>query len=506
MLGRLALPCQVIGEAADGAAGLELICEKQPDIVITDIKMPLLDGVEMICQAIKRGIKSKVLVISGFDDYQYVRNAMKNGANDYLLKPISSGLLEKSIQQIMDQIEQERGKEMFLNDMQEQLKLKTADIQELKLEKLLAGDLGSEAEFHKIQRVIHKDSCFSVAIIENNQENLIKDSSSYKQLLKTVKEEIYEFCVLNQTLAVVARYKKQIVMIASHKDQADLELVYQELLRYATNKGRTASISVSSLGTELQQLNAYYGQAHLASACKIYIDRSQKLMNYSDLSTMTSSMNQIKGDVNSKIYQLVNVVELCDRKLVQQQAEELLTLLYEHRIPSYKILEVMETLVNTLDKMIVDLGSYQNADTVDLQFLEGVYNFNLYKQWCRKELENRLNYLQEIRRERNKKIVEQVRQYIHKHYMETLTLTDLADHVNLSPNYLSEVFRKEVGQTFIKYLINYRMQEAKHLLQNTDYKIYQVAELVGYKEVISFNRAFKNTVGLSPKEYGNRMK
>lgn len=477
----------VVGEASDGESGMELIIKENPDIIITDIKMPIINGVEMITHLKNMNIKGKFLVLSGFDDYEYVRNVMKNGACDYLLKPINKVELKASLDQI---------KNLIKNEHKDEHKI-FQDKSNQAIKNILDG-------FNKDVFEVIREKNYCVLIIENTNINFLYENK--KQDISDIQEFINLYCDNKKISYCYNLCENHILLIISFKNDTHKLLFCKELSNSIKLRYPSIYISVSSLGKGIGNINDLYQQANKMSLYKIYNseDCISFFENFSLLNN--SSIKKLQYNINILYQNIIGFTDVCDREKCINEINMMLDLLYNYMVNSKQIIKVLEKMFSKIDHTVLELNDYENKFNINISKLVLAKDLKEYKNFVAYLINERINFIEFFKSEHDKKIIDKAKQYVQENYSFQITLTDVANYVNLSPNYFSEVFKNETGQTFIKYLITYRCQKAKELLKNTDLKIYEVAEMVGYKEVVSFNRAFKNTIGISPKQYTNNIK
>lgn len=220
-------------------------------------------------------------------------------------------------------------------------------------------------------------------------------------------------------------------------------------------------------------------------------------------STFTITEKNIINDILNKV---VNYVDVMNFKEVNSSMNELFTICKDEKIqPAFikkslcKMIDLCRIKIDDFDKACA-----QNdfASSIDIkEYIMCMVDFKKSIKMISKWFESVIKEMKTIKDGRGDRVIEYAKEYIKENYKNNISLTDVADKVYLNANYLSEVFKKKVGKKFIDYLVELRIEESKRLLKKPGIKIYEVANEVGYKEHVSFNRAFKRIVGMSPKEY-----
>ncbi|QAA34443.1 response regulator [Clostridium manihotivorum] len=388
VIGRLFEHHEVIADFANGATALEYLKENHYsiDLVVTDIKMPVMSGIELIKRA-HETLKEVPLfiVLSGYDEFTYVRDSMKAGAFNYLLKPIRSEELTDIIKEVEAKLQTNEKNNKVFNKSIEVLK-----------------------------RDFFKNVLFSNKDIASIKENLLVDN------IQLDEEYFYKMIIAKRDQEDSDIIKKFIGRVIKCNNKFEYSFFnYKDLIYiifYYRNKENKKVDSV------MQIIDS---EADLFLECKksVYVtEATDKVWKLRENSSLAKKMIEEFKDSSAKKYFLSN---------------------------QDKLLEVLDNDT-----------SGRNSSTITLA----------------------VNYIKE-------------------NYTKNITLKDVADEVFLSQNYFSELFKRETGEGFYDFLSNYRIKKAKELLITTNLKIYEIAQLVGYNDSITFGRAFKKLTGVTPNNY-----
>lgn len=390
LIKRLFSEHEVVSDFQNGLLAFEYLKENQVDIVITDIKMPVMMGNELIEKVMRTLDKPPLfIVLSGYDEFSYVRDTMKAGAFNYLLKPINDEDLTKVINEAESKVEENKNTSVILNKSIEVLK-----------------------------RDFFKQILFSNVNINSNID---------KKLLDNIQiNENYFYKMI-----IIQRDKKEDINLINKFIKSIIEK-YDDLEHISFN----------------YESNTYI---------LFFFDNTIRLDSdkiYSDIITLSN--NFIEN--NKNVY-------------IMQETDKVWEL--REQVKNFK--KIKSSLHGEIRAKQYFLKNSGNGSSNDDEKLE------------------RSNLV----------AVKLAKQYIMENYNKNITLKDVADNVFLSQNYLSELFKREVGEGFYEFLSMYRISVAKNLLVTTNLRIYEIAESIGYNDPVTFGRAFKRLTGYTPNGYRN---
>ncbi|MCQ2012143.1 response regulator [Clostridium butyricum] len=385
---------EVIASFQNGALTLEYLQDhsEKVDLVITDIKMPVMTGIELIENSIKELDKSPLfLVLSGYDEFNYVRDTMKMGAFNYLLKPIKRDELKKILKEA-----EERISEIKSND-----------------------------------KIIDK----SIEILKKDFFKNILFSS--KELNKKVENPLLENLQLNEN------YQYKMIVLNKKVDSSILYGFIKEIMDVHKD------IEYSSFG--------YNNSIYI-----IFYINTKTNNNYNDIFEFIVNKSECFIELNISVYILDDTDKIW--KLREQS-------------------KLVKKMKENVDESLNVKKYYLTQD----ERLKEILNSDL------KDINNNIT------------VIKLAKDYIINNYNKNISLKDVADEVYLSQNYLSELFKKEIGEGFYDFLSKYRIKKAKEILLTTNLKVYEIAQMVGYNDSITFGRAFKKITGTTPNNFRNNI-
>ena len=210
----------------------------------------------------------------------------------------------------------------------------------------------------------------------------------------------------------------------------------------------------------------------------------------------------ISYDLEPMVSRVVHSLELCNYIQAKQVMEQIFLDLSYCRPEKFR--KYMHNLIEMLSMRVRDFGSVLASDGQGYQYYVDYMNtYRELKTFMNSLLQETVEYIKSEKEKKSKKRIELAKAYIEEHYREPITLNDIADHVELNASYFSNLFKMETGMNFSEYLLNIRMEQAKKLLRDPTIKVYEIGNMVGYEDAVSFGRAFKKKFNMSPKDYRN---
>lgn len=466
--------------AMDGQGALEITKNNPIDIMITDIKMPRMDGIMLIQHLQELEQKPSLIILSGFDDFEYARAAINYKVNDYLLKPINRTELFQSLTKVVKELE-------FKNESENQ---RLNEYRTSQLNYLLLNPNIEKDEIKKIceeLQIQEYEKGYYVGIVENKRG--VEDVEYLFQLRKQCRTEA------SQMISFYDKNKHLVVMIPAGPLFENIKLFFQE------NKYDQFSFAVSEKLMEIKQLKVGYEQASQAHKYRFLFPRKQVLL-YDDVKRKPKNPQLPVATIN-KISNMLGTERERELKLT------LLELFDFDEIASFDI-TYMESLselmnANVFDSFFNKLGNESIEIFRLYNYVGDLYHFQDFHDYyyAVEDLIMRLHeYVKQIKSVYSEqKYMEKAIQYIEENYYKDLNLAVVSNYVSLNYSYFSHSFKEYTGHNFVDYLKKVRIREAKKLLVNTDHKVFEISDMVGYKNPKQFARVFRELEGISPKEY-----
>ena len=501
-----------VEQAEDGEQALEIALRFKPHIVLTDIRMPFMDGLELAERLKVQLPQTKVIILSGHDEFEYAQEAIKAGVMDYILKPVHAAglkeLMEKA-RQLLD-IELEEKEKLY------KLKIQLHQSLPLLKDKFLVSLVNNSVSEHELEKRLEYLEIqflwqsFIVCVSEIDNLNVLAESKSAEDT------ELLMFSFLNISSELIGSsgivfndFNSRQIIIYNYlydNEHPDLNGLYEILETIRNNMSKYFNITVTAgIGREVQSpkdLHISYKDALHVLDYKVVMGKN-RIYDIKDLGYRKSEIHYPIDSIN----ELLSKIKLEDMEAVAQSTEKFFgELLEKKNITSDNIKIIMSELINGAQKIIMEIKD-ESKEPVDLDF--GIYE-EIGKYETLEEMKTVVfRYLTGInktihaaRNSRNLQIINRAKQYIDKNYkQDDLSLNQIAAIVSVSPGYLSILFRKETNQTFIEYLTMVRMEKAKELLKTSTLKSYEVAYNVGYSDPHYFSLSFKKYTGVTPSDY-----
>ena len=494
------------GEATDGEIALSMIHEIKPDILITDIKMPFMDGLQL-AQAIKQTQPwIKIIILSGHDEFDYAKKAISIGIEDYLLKPFTPEELITSLNKTAAQSDKERKQLSDISKMKEELKSKEALIKKDFLNNLVHGEADtnnlmqkcSELGINLISRY-YKVLISRIESISGNNQNQQEACSLLNSYSSAINEAVSFF---HHTNLLVCIFKG-----SSQNELDDNIFRAAETISHIATKNEDCTVltAIGKTVEHLSQLKVSYDDAKKILEANRQ-NKENRIISSDDLAEISlSENNETLLDIKEGD-PLVDKLKYAAKGDVQSIIEESMELIKKNPeqfsvFASYLLVD----LIFAVSKLVEKLGG--NIKELKPEILQRKFIDEAVSDEARftKTLEQVLNFALEFRDSKvtgkYADVILKAKRFIEENYADqNTTLTTVAEAVCLSPNHFSTIFSQECKTTFIEYLTNVRLENAKRLMRETDMKGYDIAYECGFSDPHYFSYIFKKNTGLSPRE------
>lgn len=483
----------VCGEAANGEEALKEIVRLQPSLVLMDIRMPKLYGLEVIEQAKNQGFSGNFVVLSGYSDFKYAQTAMKFGVKYYLTKPMDEEELESVVKEVYASIQGKRQKkkddEFFRRKSKKEILLDIVKGQ-IRYELFNLADLNLEAEQYQI------------VVYENFQIGEVELPYQFADMFMVADSG-------NNSFEHFMAEEKNVLLL---KGNFAIEKFKRFLRHYesAPQKGSpldTLFISYGSIVEQIQELPTSYQQAAALLGRRFFCEKGQHVLGYADLPE--EQEEKVTFD-NAKVEQycnrLTDYLQTFNRRKVQEILRDLEKYLYraEADISAVKLfatdlyLRVKETMNHRYNAADLPFDSNQDA----IAFIGDQCYLYEITDYFAEQFEEVMSSIGNSSRD---SVLDDILYYIEHNYPSNLKLEGIAALFGYNSSYLGKIFNKTVGESFNSYVDQVRIKHAIALLVENKHKVYEIAELVGYKNVDYFHKKFKKYVGESPAEYRKKL-
>ncbi len=505
---------EIIAEASDGQEAFDLCMKHLPDILLTDIRMPFMDGLEVAAKLKEHGNNLKVIIFSGVQDFGYAKSALDISAEGYILKPLEVKELTQVVDRVVKKIANEKLMVERVHQLKQQLHENFGAAREKFLKNLVLGayqkaeTINEKLDYFK--NPIRSEEPVAVAVLQVDE--YAKKTEHYaeeeKQLLSfSITSIVEELINLNTLGACVAMNENEYVLMfherktESQDEQSDF---YSEIVRSLNQYLQlSVSIGVGRIANSPLKINSSYKEAVNALYFKFYTGKGA-VINITDIS-LTLENNEIP-DLYLEEHELVNRVKSGNVLETEQAIQALFNKLsHDKKYTVGYIQRVCDEIVYMMTRALYDLGE----DIKDITHNRSDLLKMLYQTESIFELQKKItDILISIAQhfslkytQKNKKVIDDIKKLIQKKYREDININKIAESVYLSPNYISVVFKQMTGETIIDFLTKTRMENAKILLKETDFKVLDISEMVGFQDASYFSKVFKKYTGVHPQKY-----
>lgn len=491
----------VIGEASNGREALDFVSETVPDVIITDIRMPYLDGIQFI-EEVRKSISPSVdvIILSGYDEFTFAQTAMRLNVAEYVLKPVNVSSMRDVLKRAKERLDSDRAKVMD----SVQLEAFYKDAIEVYKEKFLVSlitptrrlDSAVIEEKAKTYGVPLSSSLFSVAIIDLPSEKL--SSVAVEEVIDEGfegEDGIIPFQYENQVVIIfTSGMQKSFSPLFSKQIYRSLSLLQSRVIHYFS---KPFNMGIGEIVTDVKALPGSYRSA-LEALNYTQLYPEQHIISISDVETLESDRPSDPGDLRTE---LVLAVKFGGKEDTEKAVQAFFRGITETA-------SVQNTVISVLSIISEICTSYgRNVATLlegeDL-FLELSHANSLSRsESLMTKLAIRANEEANGARENSHiQFVEKAKMIIKERYNDPVFgLDQLTDEISVSPAYFSTTFKKETGISFVQYLTSVRLEKAKEMLKNSDAKTYEIAEKSGFSEPNYFSFIFRKNIGMSPSQY-----
>ncbi|HBF38187.1 MAG TPA: DNA-binding response regulator [Firmicutes bacterium] len=506
--------CEIF-EAGDGKTGLQLLREKKPDIVLVDMKMPELNGIEFLQAAAKESPETLNIVISGYDDFEYTRQAIHSKAIDYLLKPINKEELNQALRKAIADLKNRQVKENDWNEIRYQLNLSLPSLKEKTFLSFLQDGVGTELDESSLQIIGYREGAYAgIALLRITN--------------------LAEIARLRYDNDLGRFYSALIGMINDNADEKRQIFSFRnpgterEIIAVIVGMGDIEPIG----GSNFQNLQYILRE----------IEESQGIIAVASMGPFHNDFNKLKDSYRfaQSIMMNHNLLDMRERVWIEEQSKsaketqsilaqnafirtaiEKSSLGYLQNIVTEHLKKVKESsyfslgdAVRTLNEFMIMMNdialeygapsdnsrSYKNnlrLDTIELDFL----TYDDFSRLFLRLTEYFYHQIASFLKSSNDFNVYEIKDYIDRNYSEDIKISFFTEKYYLSRVYLMKLFKKEFGFGIYEYVLKVRMNQAKELLGDPGIKILSISQMLGYNDHNYFSKAFKNYFGISPTDY-----
>lgn len=509
------------GEASDGELAYPMIIKEKPDILITDIRMPFMDGLEL-CKLVKKELPNiKILILSGYDEFDYAKEAIRLGVTEYLLKPISSGKLLEALNGVSESIRREKEDKDLVRKYMEEMRENTEHEKQKFFEQMIAGNL-SMADALETGKKYETNLSAGMYNLLLFRFTLGKENRKSGELLG---EAEYAIEKLTERLEYVFEFQRGVegwafLLMADNEEQMSerVKELSKDLEEIMKNYSTIAYFGgIGQPVARLRELEESFREAERALAARFTMELN-RIISVEDIrmAQNVDTLDDIEITSFGEIEKTRTMLEKFLNNGAEDEIDEFVDV-YINELPEENLKSVLMHQYIIMDAYIVMMSFCEKIEGIEGEMqaqseelknsMKTIQTLEEIKNYIRMLLKKIIGVRDTISGRRYSDIIEIAKDQIRKTYMsDEISLNTIAAEVGMSPSYFSSIFSKEMGKTFVEYLTEIRMDRAKELLMCSSMKTSEIGYEVGYKDPHYFSYIFKKTQNCTPKEFRARGK
>lgn len=509
------------GEASDGELAYPMIIKEKPDILITDIRMPFMDGLEL-CKLVKKELPNiKILILSGYDEFDYAKEAIRLGVTEYLLKPISSGKLLEALNGVSESIRREKEDKDLVRKYMEEMRENTEYEKQKFFEQMIAGNL-SMADALETGKKYEMNLSAGMYNLLLFRFTLGKENRKSGELLR---EAEYAIEKLTERLEYVFEFQRGVegwafLLMADNEEQMSerVKELSKDLEEIMKNYSTIAYFGgIGQPVARLRELEESFREAERALAARFTMELN-RIISVEDIrmAQNVDTLDDIEITSFGEIEKTRTMLEKFLNNGAENEIDEFVDV-YINELPEENLKSVLMRQYIIMDAYIVMMSFCEKIEGIEGEMqaqseelknsMKTIQTLEEIKNYIRMLLKKIIGVRDTISGRRYSDIIEIAKDQIRKTYMsDEISLDTIAAEVGMSPSYFSSIFSKEMGKTFVEYLTEIRMDRAKELLMCSSMKTSEIGYEVGYKDPHYFSYIFKKTQNCTPKEFRARGK
>ena len=501
----------IIGHAANGVEALEMAEELSPDIVMTDIKMPYMDGLTL-CKKLKELSRTiRVIIFSGFDEFEYAKEAIKMEAAEYLLKPVNAVELKEVFERVKNDLDRELDEKRNTDKLRAYYMESLPVLQESFYMALLEGRIAPEqiGRYMDSYQVQLQGPYYVVAVLHISQQSLEEESRMDPFLQAVSVRKFAEEQVEDRWRSRVVIYLGDIIMISQMHSREEMLEYTNEMDRLCRMAKKVCNARITAgigyLCDNLEQLPLSYQGAKQAVSYRVLYGNTRAI-SISEVEPAEHVELNWEDVYSTYIQQIMKKVRVGEQDGLEKAISQFTEWLSGEQISMQKYRIVMLELVAELFRFTASHNLnpenvFGGNGDVYSQVLQ-MESAEVLDRWLRRVCTNLQNAVMNERQDSTKFFVKNAEEYVKEHFADQdLGVDEVCRKLNVSAAYFSTIFKKETGKTFVRYLTDYRMEKAVNMLMTGNEKTYVIAEKVGYAEPNYFSYVFKKQFGMSPSKY-----
>ncbi|MDF2645527.1 MAG: two component transcriptional regulator, AraC family [Paenibacillus sp.] len=510
---------EVVGEAADGVSGLELALSLKPDIVLTDVKMPKMNGIELAKRLREHDEDVKIVFISGYDDVDYLKSALQMDAIDYIFKPIERKEISAVFEKVVKIADFEKQQQDLFHRLNAKLQMSMPLLREKFFLRLLEEGIRNTAELERqiefLELALPLEAVYCAIAINIDEQEIMLESLSQREV------ELTSFSIQNICQEIVSRYMQGYVfeyrkgvfaILLCMQDETGKDTLFEMLsdvkMKLDDFLHKLANISVSiGVGTSVQKLgevSVSYAHAEDALHQKLFLGKNQLIL----VDQLETPGEWDYRSVRRRVDKLSSLLKAADEAMILDYMDCLFGELSQNRRVTTKfcrticldLILVTTQFLLEIDVLNEELESSEEAVREKITKLETIQDMN---SEVKSYIQLACRFIAEKKNKKSRNVIERIKSVIESRFSENLTISEISKEVHLTTTYVCLIFKQETGFTLNDYITKIRMERAIELLKNPTNKLHDICYAIGYTEPGYLSKMFKKYTGLSPSEYRN---
>ena len=493
---------EVAGTASNGKEAWEIIQNNRPDVLISDIRMPFMNGLELVKLLKENYIKMKVILVSGYDEFEYAQEAIRYGVSEYLLKPLSMPQVEELLnnihKEITHEIEEKKNKTFFQNMLMENLPI----LRERFYIEVMEGKIKEDNIERRLSnlKIDFKFNNCVVALLQLKRTK-IESEIDFFSVSNTI-QDVFE----NFAPYILFKYLENIVLIANIEDKNHMQDFLKCLNEANMISKRFADIpfycGVGNFANDIMEISMSYKNAVAALEYSVVSD-DEPVIFIQDIDNIMNNHNPLLCE--QYLNNLIGAIKLSDKRTIRHEID---CIFLEMDRGNFNIEEYQSKIIELCIDILKVARQYSLSDKrfssarILITDIFSIRTGEQLKEWM---IEYTIELSDAVNRKRldiNELLAQKAKDYIDENFRDSnLSVETLCDYLHISPSHFSNIFKKIHGINFINYLTNKRIYDAVYLLKTTDLKTKVISEMVGYPESNYFSYVFKKTTNISPANF-----
>ena len=502
------LGLQIVGSATNGVKALELVEKLQPDIVITDIKMPYMNGLELSRRLNDEYRNVHIIIFTGFDEFDYAKEAVHLEIDEYMLKPINAVELSECLKRVKNSLDKEREEKLNVQKLENYFDDVLPIIQTNFFVSLIEGRV-NESEYEKFLQAYKIDlngPYFCCAVFQTSENNVPEEMSPLL-LSMSVEREIKarivgkfkcrEFIYLGNTVLIIE--------LKSKEETVELTDVCDKFCKWVNRViGAVVTAGIGMVCDNISNINNSYDGAREAVSYRVLYG-TKRAINIDEITPNKQNMGLQSEE--TKMHELFKAIYLGNEQEIEAATNREVDRIHgnSNTVSQYKLytMEMVGAFYRFCENNFIDFNDFLGEMSNPYEKVPKMDESTL-KKWIVQVSTEMGKQLKSVRNSKSRRLINDAKNIVANRYMEEdLSLDKVCSIMGVSNSYFSSIFKKETGISFVSYLTDYRMDIAAKLILDTNEKSYKIGEMVGYMDANYFSYVFKKKFGISPSKYRN---